>query len=61
LVSPAIAEGTTTMSWPAVRHLATRWATLRMRSAEPTEVPPNFWTMSAMERTAILAEKPDNS
>ena len=47
-VSPAIAEGTTTRSWPAAFHLATRRATLRMRSTEPTEVPPNFWTIRAM-------------
>jgi hypothetical protein len=30
--------------------LATREATLRMRSIEPTDVPPNFWTMSAKGR-----------
>jgi hypothetical protein len=40
LVSPLIAEGTTTIWWPARTHLATRWATLRMRSVEPIEVPP---------------------
>ena len=49
LVSPAIAEGTTTRSWPAAFHFATRRATLRMRSIEPTEVPPNFWMISAMK------------
>ena len=42
LVSPDMAEGTTTMRCPAACHLATRQATLRMRSTEPTEVPPNF-------------------
>src|SRR3954470_15634649 len=46
LVSPAIAEGTTTSWCPAARHFATRRATLRIRSTEPTDVPPNFWTMS---------------
>jgi hypothetical protein len=29
--------------------LAMRRATLRIRSVEPTEVPPNFCTMSAMK------------
>ena len=48
LVSPAMAEGTTTMSWPIAFHRATRRATLRMRSMVPTEVPPNFWTIKAM-------------
>src|SRR5690606_11445890 len=45
LVSPAMAEGTTTTWRPARCHLATRSATLRMRSTEPIEVPPYFWTM----------------
>jgi len=40
LVSPLIALGTTTIWWPARAHLATRLATLRMRSVEPIEVPP---------------------
>jgi hypothetical protein len=40
LVSPLIAEGTTTNWWPARAHLATRLATLRMRSVVPIEVPP---------------------
>ncbi len=40
LVSPLIAEGTTTMRWPARAHLATRLATLWIRSGEPIEVPP---------------------
>jgi hypothetical protein len=47
LVSPAIADGTTIRSCPAAFHFATRRATLRMRSTEPTEVPPNFWTINA--------------
>src|SRR5690606_27995423 len=45
LVSPDMAEGTTTTWCPARCHLATRAATLRMRSTEPIEVPPYFWTM----------------
>jgi hypothetical protein len=40
LVSPLIADGTTTSWWPARTHFATRLATLRMRSVEPIEVPP---------------------
>src|SRR3954463_3466443 len=48
LVSPAMAEGTTTPSCPAARHLAPRRATFRIRSTEPTEVPPYFWTINAM-------------
>jgi hypothetical protein len=40
LVSPLMALGTTTIWWPARAHLATRLATLRMRSVEPIEVPP---------------------
>ena len=39
-VSPLMALGTTTIWWPARAHLATRRATLRMRSGEPMEVPP---------------------
>jgi hypothetical protein len=61
LVSPAIAEGTTTTLWPAALHFATRRATLRMRSIEPTEVPPNFWTIKAMlqgEKARILQDYP---
>src|SRR5687767_639811 len=53
LVSPAMAEGTTTRSWPAAFHFATRRATFLIRSIEPTEVPPNFWTMSAMKSRAF--------
>ena len=39
-VSPLIADGTTIIWWPARAHLATRLATLRMRSVDPIEVPP---------------------
>src|SRR6201997_1225701 len=48
LVSPDIAEGTTTILWPALCHLATRLATFLMRSTEPIEVPPYLCTMSAI-------------
>ncbi len=48
-VSPAMAETTTTTSWPDLRAASARCATLRMRSASPTEVPPHFCTMSATE------------
>src|SRR5690348_4264114 len=48
LVSPAMAEGTTTRSCPAARHFATRRATFLIRSTEPTDVPPYFWTIKAM-------------
>jgi hypothetical protein len=36
---------TTTTAWPARRVAATRSATDRMRSVEPTLVPPYFWTI----------------
>src|SRR5262249_2110101 len=45
-VSPAIAETTTTIWCPRACHFATRRATFLMRSADPTEVPPYFWTIS---------------
>ena len=50
LVSPDMAEGTTTSWCPCAFQRATRLATFLMRSVEPTEVPPNFWTISAMMR-----------
>ena len=40
LVSPDMADGTTTIWWPASCHLATRLATFLMRSVEPIDVPP---------------------
>jgi hypothetical protein len=55
LVSPLIAEGTTIIWWPARAHLATRLATLRMRSVDPMEVPPYLWTMSAIGRGETTA------
>ncbi len=55
LVSPAIAEGTTTSLWPSSTKRATRLATSRMRSGLPMEVPPYFWTISD---TGMNREKP---
>src|SRR5258706_11298489 len=46
LVSPAIAEGTTTSWCPSPAKRATRRATSRIRSGLPIEVPPYFWTIS---------------
>ena len=40
LVSPLIADGTTTSWCPALAHFATRRATLWIRSGEPIDVPP---------------------
>jgi hypothetical protein len=48
LVSPDIAEGTTTILFPAWCHFAIRFATFLMRSTEPIEVPPYLCTMSAI-------------
>jgi hypothetical protein len=45
--------GTTIRSCPAAFHLAMRFATLRIRSIEPTDVPPYFWTMSAMRARSL--------
>src|SRR3990172_3072670 len=45
-VSPAMAETTTTTSFPASRVSTIRRATCRIRPTSPTEVPPYFWTMS---------------
>ena len=41
-VSPAMAETTTTTSWPAARAKVARRATFLIRSGSPTEVPPYF-------------------
>src|SRR5579859_1971649 len=46
-VSPAMAETTTTTSWPSARVAATLPATSSIRSQSATEVPPYFWTMRA--------------
>src|SRR5438093_617030 len=50
VVSP-IALTTTTTALPCSRVDTTRRATRLMRSASPTEVPPNFWTMRLMDGT----------
>ena len=47
LVSPDIAETTTTRSCPAARAWRHLRATARMRSGSATDVPPYFWTHSA--------------
>src|SRR5688572_31559743 len=47
LVSPLIALTIRTTSCPSSCVRSARLATARMRSSEPTDVPPNFWTMSA--------------
>ena len=47
MVSPDIAETTTTTSCPAFWAAMQRRATFLMRSTSPTEVPPYFWTISA--------------
>ena len=44
---------TTTTSSPWRRVRATWSATARIRSASPTEVPPNFWTTRDMAQNAI--------
>jgi len=56
-VSPLIAEGTTTRRCPARTHLATRRATLWIRSGEPIEVPPYLWTIKAMEEARRLSAR----
>jgi hypothetical protein len=48
LVSPDMADGTTTIWCPASCHLATRRATFLMRSVEPIDVPPYLWTIKAI-------------
>src|SRR5216683_2257471 len=47
----------TTTSFPALRAASARRATLRIRSRSPTEVPPYFWTMSAMSEPARERER----
>src|SRR5690554_5480677 len=51
LVSPLMADTTMTRSWPSALHALIFSATWAMRSTLPTEVPPNFWTISAICRT----------
>jgi len=54
-VSPDIAETTTTTSFPCSFVRATLFATFLIFSMVPTEVPPYFWTMSAIARVTPLA------
>src|SRR3954468_5243375 len=56
LVSPDMAETTTTTSWPALRAKRARRATLRMRSMSPTEVPPYFCTTSMDDRSEAAGD-----
>src|SRR5690554_43260 len=48
LVSPLMAETTITSSCPSALNFLIFSATWVMRSTLPTEVPPNFWTISAI-------------
>src|SRR5207302_8209182 len=48
LVSPLIAETTTTSWWPPALKAEILPATALIRSVVPTEVPPNFCTISAI-------------
>src|SRR5690606_26801959 len=49
LVSPLMADTTTTTWLPCCWNLATLAATASIRSTVPTEVPPYFWTISAIK------------
>jgi hypothetical protein len=49
-VSPAMAETTTSTSFPASASRLTRAATLRIRSIPAIDVPPNFITMRVFGR-----------
>jgi hypothetical protein len=48
LVSPLMAETTTTSWCPCAFQRETRLATSRMRSGVPIDVPPYFWTINAI-------------
>src|SRR5437016_3033780 len=54
LVSPAMADGTTTSWWPSLAKCATRRATSRIRSRLPMEVPPYFWTIRDKRTSAVV-------
>jgi hypothetical protein len=54
-VSPAMALTMTTTWWPAACVAMARAATLLIRSIDPTDVPPNFWTMRANAPRQLLA------
>ena len=58
LVSPDIADTTTTTSWPWSMYPFMRCATPRIRSTSPTLVPPYFWTISAISCLAYREPKP---
>ena len=47
-VESPMADTTTTTSFPARREATTRSATRQILDASPTEVPPYFWTTSAI-------------
>ena len=52
----ALTTATTSLPWRRVRAM---WsATARIRSASPTEVPPNFWTTSGIRTRLQTAEPP---
>src|ERR1017187_289357 len=53
-VTPLMAETTTKIWSPLTRYLATRAATFLMRSGLPTEVPPYFWTINAINSKAAF-------
>ena len=52
----ALTTATTSLPWRRVRAM---WsATARIRSASPTEVPPNFWTTSGIRTRLQTADRP---
>ena len=57
LAALLIADTTTTRSCPSPRKRATLSATCSMRSMEPTEVPPNFWTIRLINLCAARFQK----
>ena len=50
---------TATTSEPCRRVRAMWSATARIRSASPTEVPPNFWTTSGIRTRLPTADRPE--
>ena len=59
LVSPLMADTTTTTSCPSSRARFTRLATFLMRSGEPTDVPPYFCTIKAIVRSCLKLLRTD--
>ena len=53
-VTPPMAETTTAIWCPSSMRDLIRLATLRMRSKDPTDVPPYFWTMSMSVRNTCV-------